>query len=451
MGQEFDVKNLLHLLEENSTEEIKIALDDIHPADIIDALDDYEGDRTLLLSRFPIDMLAAIIEEAEDDDKGELFDLFSKEKKKEIINEMASDELVDLLETMDPEEASDILESLDEEDAQDIKDLMRYHPETAGGIMATEFVAIIDSMTVEETLKYLQVHGEEAESISYLYVLNQDEILQGVVALRDVVTSSFDTHIATLINTNVISVEPDLDQEGVSHIFAKYGFASVPVVDKDNRMLGIVTADDILDVVLEESTDDIEKMAALAHNEGEYLSTGIFKLAKQRIFWLLFLMISATFTGVIIQGYEQELASFVILAAFIPMLMDTGGNAGSQSSTLIIRGMALGEIAARDFFIVFYKELLISIIVGVALAAVNFFRVWIFHHDYMLALTVSGALFFTVILAKTVGSMLPIIARKLKIDPAIMAAPIITTIVDALSLVIYLNLARHIYISALVK
>lgn len=451
MGQEFDVKELLHLLEENSTEEIKNALDDIHPADIIDALDDYEGDRTLLLSRFPIEMLAAIIEEAEDDDKGELFDLFSKEKKKEIINEMASDELVDLLETMDPEEASDILESLDEEDAQDIKDLMRYHPETAGGIMATEFVAIIDSMTVEETLKYLQVHGEEAESISYLYVLNQDEILQGVVALRDVVTSSFDTHIATLINTNVISVEPDLDQEGVSHIFAKYGFASVPVVDKDNRMLGIVTADDILDVVLEESTDDIEKMAALAHNEGEYLSTGIFKLAKQRIFWLLFLMISATFTGVIIQGYEQELASFVILAAFIPMLMDTGGNAGSQSSTLIIRGMALGEIAARDFFIVFYKELLISIIVGVALAAVNFFRVWIFHHDYMLALTVSGALFFTVILAKTVGSMLPIIARKLKIDPAIMAAPIITTIVDALSLVIYLNLARHIYISALVK
>ncbi|HOE91551.1 MAG TPA: magnesium transporter [Candidatus Cloacimonadota bacterium] len=451
MGQEFDVKELLHLLEENSTEEIKNALDDIHPADIIDALDDYEGDRTLLLSRFPIEMLAAIIEEAEDDDKGELFDLFSKEKKKEIINEMASDELVDLLETMDPEEASDILESLDEEDAQDIKDLMRYHPETAGGIMATEFVAIIDSMTVEETLKYLQVHGEEAESISYLYVLNQDEILQGVVALRDVVTSSFDTHITTLINTNVISVEPGLDQEGVSHIFAKYGFASVPVVDKNNRMLGIVTADDILDVVLEESTDDIEKMAALAHNEGEYLSTGVFKLAKQRIFWLLFLMISATFTGVIIQGYEQELASFVILAAFIPMLMDTGGNAGSQSSTLIIRGMALGEIAARDFFIVFYKELLISIIVGVALAAVNFFRVWIFHHDYMLALTVSGALFFTVILAKTVGSMLPIIARKLKIDPAIMAAPIITTIVDALSLVIYLNLARHIYISALVK
>ncbi|HOQ81324.1 MAG TPA: magnesium transporter, partial [Candidatus Cloacimonadota bacterium] len=359
MGQEFDVKELLHLLEENSTEEIKNALDDIHPADIIDALDDYEGDRTLLLSRFPIEMLAAIIEEAEDDDKGELFDLFSKEKKKEIINEMASDELVDLLETMDPEEASDILESLDEEDAQDIKDLMRYHPETAGGIMATEFVAIIDSMTVEETLKYLQVHGEEAESISYLYVLNQDEILQGVVALRDVVTSSFDTHITTLINTNVISVEPGLDQEGVSHIFAKYGFASVPVVDKNNRMLGIVTADDILDVVLEESTDDIEKMAALAHNEGEYLSTGVFKLAKQRIFWLLFLMISATFTGVIIQGYEQELASFVILAAFIPMLMDTGGNAGSQSSTLIIRGMALGEIAARDFFIVFYKELLI--------------------------------------------------------------------------------------------
>ncbi|MCB5250182.1 MAG: magnesium transporter [Candidatus Cloacimonadales bacterium] len=446
MGEDSNVTKLFKLLQENSTNQISKALDDIHPADIIDALDEYEGDRTLLLSRFPIEVLAAIIEEAEDDEKGELFDLFSIEKKKEIVNEMASDELVDLLETMDPEEASDMLDSMDEEDAQDIKELMRYHPETAGGIMATEFVAIVDEMTIEETLKYLQTHGDEAESLSYLYVLNHDEILQGVVSLRDVVTTPFDAQIAPLINTNVISVKPELDQEEVSHIFTKYGFASVPVVDENNKMLGIITADDILDVVLEESTDDIEKMAALSHGEGTYLETGVFKLSKQRMFWLLFLMISATFTGVIIQGYEQELASFVILAAFIPMLMDTGGNAGSQSSTLVIRGMALGEISNKDYLIVLYKELLVSGIVGLVLAFVNFLRVWLFYKDIMLALTVSCALIFTVILAKTVGSMLPILAKKLKIDPAIMAAPIITTIVDAISLIIYLHLAKLLYI-----
>ncbi|MDD3501662.1 MAG: magnesium transporter [Candidatus Cloacimonetes bacterium] len=446
MGEDSNVTKLFKLLQENSTNQISKALDDIHPADIIDALDEYEGDRTLLLSRFTIEVLAAIIEEAEDDEKGELFDLFSIEKKKEIVNEMASDELVDLLETMDPEEASDMLDSMDEEDAQDIKELMRYHPETAGGIMATEFVAIVDEMTIEETLKYLQTHGDEAESLSYLYVLNHDEILQGVVSLRDVVTTPFDAQIAPLINTNVISVKPELDQEEVSHIFTKYGFASVPVVDENNKMLGIITADDILDVVLEESTDDIEKMAALSHGEGTYLETGVFKLSKQRMFWLLFLMISATFTGVIIQGYEQELASFVILAAFIPMLMDTGGNAGSQSSTLVIRGMALGEISNKDYLIVLYKELLVSGIVGLVLAFVNFLRVWLFYKDIMLALTVSCALIFTVILAKTVGSMLPILAKKLKIDPAIMAAPIITTIVDAISLIIYLHLAKLLYI-----
>lgn len=446
MGEDSNVTKLFKLLQENSTNQISKALDDIHPADIIDALDEYEGDRTLLLSRFPIEVLAAIIEEAEDDEKGELFDLFSIEKKKEIVNEMASDELVDLLETMDPEEASDMLDSMDEEDAQDIKELMRYHPETAGGIMATEFVAIVDEMTIEETLKYLQTHGDEAESLSYLYVLNHDEILQGVVSLRDVVTTPFDAQIAPLINTNVISVKPELDQEEVSHIFTKYGFASVPVVDENNKMLGIITADDILDVVLEESTDDIEKMAALSHGEGTYLETGVFKLSKQRMFWLLFLMISATFTEVIIQGYEQELASFVILAAFIPMLMDTGGNAGSQSSTLVIRGMALGEISNKDYLIVLYKELLVSGIVGLVLAFVNFLRVWLFYKDIMLALTVSCALIFTVILAKTVGSMLPILAKKLKIDPAIMAAPIITTIVDAISLIIYLHLAKLLYI-----
>lgn len=448
MGDNLQGANLLQFLIESPADELRASLEDIHPADILDALEEYEGDTILLLSRFPSDVLAAIIEEAEDEDKGEILDLFPDEQKAEIISEMASDELVDLLETMHPDEASELLEALPDEDAQEVLELMRHHPETAGGIMATEFVAIREQMTVKETLEYLQVHGHDAESLSYLYVLDEDDILKGVIALREIVVSSFDEHIGPLINTNVISVRADMDQEEVSRVFAKYGFHSIPVVDENDRMLGIVTADDVFYVVEEETTEDMEKMAALAHSEKDYLDTGIFGLAKQRIFWLLFLMISATFTGVIIQGYQKELASVVILAAFIPMLMDTGGNAGTQVSTLVIRGMALGEIKLKDYFKVLYKELRVSLIVGVVLAVVNFLRVWIFHHDPMLALTVSASLLFTVVLAKLVGCTLPMIARKLKIDPALMASPIITTIVDALSLSVYLYLAKTIYINA---
>jgi len=445
MREKMTGKELLQFLEEHSPQEIKDALEFIHPADILDALEDYEGDQISFLSRLPNDVLATIIEEAEDEDKGEIFDLFSQDQKKEIISEMASDELVDLLETMDEDEAEELIQSLDEEEAQELKTLMNYHPETAGGIMATEFMAINDSMRVKDTLQHLQQYGDEAETLSYLYILDKNGILQGVVSLRDIVINKFETPLKELINPNVITVSPELDQEEVARIFQKYGFASVPVVDASQKMLGIITADDVLDIVVEENTEDFEKMSALAHNEGEYLETGVLGLARRRIVWLLFLMVSATFTGFIIQGYEAALAEMVILAAFIPMLMDTGGNAGAQSATLVIRGMALGEIAIKDFATVLFKELRVSLVVGFALSAVNFLRILLFNRDLMLGVTVSIAMLFTVVVAKIVGCSLPIIARRIKLDPAIMAAPIITTIVDALSLVVYFRLATMIY------
>lgn len=445
MSENLIGKELLEYLASLNSQELIEALESIHPADILDALEDYDGDPILFLSRLPNDVLAAIIEEAEED-KSELFDLFSDEQKKEIISEMASDELVDLLETMDEEEANDLINSLDAEEAEELKTLMQYGPETAGGIMATEFVAVKDDMTVKEVLSYLQKHGEEAETLSYLYILDTDEVLKGVVSLRDIVVSPFNSPIRGMINPNVVSVNPDLDQEEVARIFQKYGFASVPVVDENYRMLGIITADDVLDIVVEENTEDFEKMSALAHNDGEYLETGVLGLARRRIVWLLFLMVSATFTGFIIQGYEHALTEMVILAAFIPMLMDTGGNAGSQSATLIIRGMALGEIAMNDFFRVLFKELRVSLVVGFALSTVNFLRILLFNRDIMLGITVSAAMLFTIIVAKLVGCSLPIIARRIKLDPAIMAAPIITTIVDVLSLVVYFRLATLVYI-----
>ncbi|MDZ4121369.1 MAG: magnesium transporter [Candidatus Cloacimonadaceae bacterium] len=446
MSQTLKGTELLQFLQDQKPEDLSKVLEDIHPADILDALEVYDGDPIQFLSQLPTDVLAAIIEEAEEEDKTELFDLFSMDQKKEIIGEMASDELADLLGNIDPEEANDLIDSMDDEDAKEVIELLQYHPETAGGIMATEFVAITDNMTVRQTLEYLQENGDEAESLSYLYVLDQNHALRGVVSLRDIVVSRFDEAIDKNINTHVITVTPEVDQEEVGRIVKKYGFSSIPVVDANHKMLGIITADDVLDIVVDENTEDFEKMAALAHNEAEYLETGVFGLARRRLFWLLFLMVSATFTSFIIQGYEHSLASVVILAAFIPMLMDTGGNAGSQSATLIIRGMALGEIAIKDYMVVFFKEFRVSLIVGFALAVVNFFRIWAFNRDVALAFTVSAALLFTIVLAKAVGCTLPMVARKLKIDPAIMAAPIITTIVDALSLIVYFKLAGMFYI-----
>lgn len=439
--------DLLQFLMDQSSEEVQKAMEHIHPADILEALEECEGDPFSYLVQMPPDVLAAIIDEAEDEDKGKLFELFSEETKKDIASEMASDELVDMLESMEPHEVDQLLEGMEEERAKELKDLLKYDSETAGGIMTTEFVSITTQMTVGDTLKYLQKHGEEAESLNYLYILDPQDILKGVVALRDIVVQPFDHPLTDMINPNVISVPYNMDQEEVARIFQKYGFASIPVIDENHKMLGIITADDVLDIVVDESTEDFERMSALAHNEAEYLETSVFGLARRRIFWLLFLMISATFTGIIIQGYEDALAQVVILMAFVPMLMDTGGNAGSQSATLVIRGIALGEITMSDFFSVFYKELRVSTIVGVILAAVNMLRIWLFNSgDWLLGLTVSLAMFFTVMVANLVGCTLPLLARKLKLDPAIMASPIITTIVDALALIVYFRLATMLYI-----
>ncbi len=437
---------LLQFLVEKSPEEVAKALEHIHPADILDALEDYEGDPFIFLVRMPNDVLAAILDEAEEDDKGKLLDLFPSHQKTDIMSEMASDELADLLGNLDPEEAAELIHSMDEEKASQLKNLLKYDPETAGGIMATEFVSISTLMNVEDTLKYLQIHGEDAETLNYLYILNPEGVLKGVVALRDIVVRPFNEPLTDLINPNVISVPLEMDQEEVGHIFQKYGFSSIPVVDEEQRMMGIITADDMMEVIVEESTEDFERMGALAHNEGDYLETGVFGLARRRIFWLFFLMISATFTGMIIERYEAALAQVVVLMAFVPMLMDTGGNAGSQSSTLIIRGMALGKIDFKDFFAVLSKEIRVSAVVGVMLGAVNMLRIWLMKGDWMLGITVSLAMFATVMAANLVGCTLPLLARKIKVDPAIMAAPVITTIVDALALIVYFWLATKLYI-----
>ena len=445
MARDLTTSDVIQILSSYSAEHLKDLIVDIHPVDILEAILDYEGDKRELINKLSLNTVVEILERADDEDKHLIYDLLSVSQQKQILREMASDELVDFLESVDPEKADTIFKQLDKEDSAEVKRLMGYGPESAGGIMATEFIVVKGDMTVWDVLHLLQKEGKEAETTNTLYVLDDDGILIGVVSLNDIVVNNFNTKIADIMNEQVIGVKTDVDQEEVGRIFQKYGFASVPVVDHHNRMQGIITSDDIMDVLREENTEDFEKMAALIHNEAEYLDSSVINLAKKRITWLLVLMISATFTGLIIRGFEDALTSVVLLAAFIPMLMDTGGNAGAQSATLIIRGMALGEVTIKDFYPVLYKEFRVSIIVGLMLAAINFARIMVLDRvGILISITVSISLFFTVVIAKAVGCVLPLVAKSLKVDPAIMAAPIITTIVDALSLIVYFSLATVI-------
>lgn len=445
MEKELATKDLIQILSSYSAEHLKELIVDIHPVDILEAILEYEGDKRELINKLSLNTVVEVLERADDEDKYNLYSLLSESQQKQILREMASDELVDFLESVEPEKADSIFKKLDKDDAAEVKRLMGYGPESAGGIMATEYMVVKGEMTVWDVLHLLQKEGKEAETINMLYVLNENEVLVGVVSLNDIVVSNFNTRISDIMNEKVISVRTDLDQEEVGRIFQRYGFNSIPVVDYQDRLQGVITSDDIMEVLREENTEDFEKMAALIHNEEEYLETSVLNLAKKRLTWLLFLMISATFTGLIIQGFEDALTSVVLLAAFIPMLMDTGGNAGAQSATLIIRGMAIGEVTTKDFYQVLFKEFRVSIIVGLMLAAINFGRIMLLDRTgVLLALTVSIALFFTIVIAKAVGCILPIIAKSFKVDPAIMAAPIITTIVDALSLIIYFTLATAI-------
>jgi magnesium transporter len=308
--------------------------------------------------------------------------------------------------------------------------------------MTIEYVDLKKEMTVKQAIQYIKKIGIDKETINTCYVINSNRILEGVISLRQLILSDESTIVKDIMDTDVISVNTHEDQEDAAYLFKKYDYYVIPVVDNEKRLVGIITVDDILDVIDQEATEDIHKMAAIQPSEKEYLRTSNWVLAKNRIPWLLILMISATLTGGIIERYEHALQSLMILTSFIPMIMDTGGNSGSQSSALVIRGLALEELYPSDLLKVLWKELRVSAIVGITLSFVNFLRIYFLGKtDILVALTVSFTLFLTVILAKVVGGVLPMVAKKLKLDPAIMAGPLITTIIDAVALLIYFSTA----------
>lgn len=373
-----------------------------------------------------------------------LVDLFTQSELKEVIDSLYMDDTVDLLEDLPANIVKRILASVDPQKRNIINKLCKYPEDSAGSIMTIEYVSLRKDMTVQEALNHIKATGIHKETIYTCYVLENKKLL-GIVSAKSLITSNRDTKIEKLMNKNIISVQTHTDQEEVAKLFRKYDLIAMPVLDSENCFVGIVTFDDVMDVMIDETNEDISKMAAIEPNEKGYFETTIWQHAKHRIMWLLILMFSATITGSIITRYENAFQAVPLLVSFIPMLMDTGGNCGSQSSTLIIRGLALGDIKFKDLFRVIFKEFRISLIVGAILAVANGLRIFIQYQNPQIAIVVALSLAVVVILSKFIGCVLPLFANKVGLDPAIMASPLITTIVDTCSILVYFNIAVHIF------
>lgn len=373
-----------------------------------------------------------------------LVDLFTQSELKEVIDSIYMDDTVDLLEDLPANLVKRILASVDPQKRNIINKLCKYPEDSAGSIMTIEYVSLRKEMTVQEALDHIKATGIHKETIYTCYVLENKKLL-GIVSAKSLITSNRDTKIEKLMNKNIISVQTHTDQEEVAKLFRKYDLIAMPVLDSENCFVGIVTFDDVMDVMIDETNEDISKMAAIEPNEKGYFETTVWQHAKHRIMWLLILMFSATITGSIITRYENAFQAVPLLVSFIPMLMDTGGNCGSQSSTLIIRGLALGDIKFKDLFRVIFKEFRISLIVGAILAVANGLRIFIQYQNPQIAIVVALSLAVVVILSKFIGCILPLFANKVGLDPAIMASPLITTIVDTCSILVYFNIAVHIF------
>lgn len=424
----------------NAREKI-LELNPVHISDIIECLDISEA--ILVFRMLPKDMAVDVFNYLETDFQTNIITGITDKEIKHIIEEIYFDDMIDLLEEMPANVVKKILKYSNVEERKLINEFLNYPEDSAGSLMTIEYVDLKKDMTVREALQHIKDTGVNKETIYTCYVIDKQRKLEGIISLRKLILSDYDLLVEDIMKTDIVFVNTNSDQEYVANVFKKYDLLVMPVVDNENRLTGIITIDDIMDVIDQETTEDFQKMAAMAPSEEKYLDTSVWTLAKNRLTWLVILMVSATFTGNIIKSFEDVLQSVVVLTAFIPMLMDTGGNAGSQSATLIIRSIALGEVQGKDILKVIWKELRVSLIVGFSLSLINFARIYYLEKTpFEVSLTVCITLFFTVILSKIVGAILPIIAKKIKVDPAIMASPLITTIVDATSLIVYFSVAK---------
>ena len=443
---------IFDLISEKKYTKLRSLLSEMNPADIAPIFDEIEQKELPVVFRIlPKEFAAEIFVEMESDKQQLLIESFADAEIREVFEELFMDDAVDIIDEMPANVAKRILKQADAQTRKLINKLLAYPDDSAGSIMTTEYVNLKKDMTVEEAFNKIRTVGVDTELIYTCYVTDRSRRLLGLVTVKDLLLNQMDTAIADIMDENVIFSNTLDDKEQVAGQFEKYDLVALPVVDNENRLVGIVTVDDAIDVIQEEATEDIEKMAAILPSDKPYFKTGVFSTFKARIPWLMLLMISATLTGAIISSFEEKLTLFPALIAFIPMLMDTAGNCGSQASVTVIRAISLGDIRFKDIFKVIWKEIRVAFVCGVALCAVNFVKLYLFDHLVMGSFDVGRqfleigivcmTLFFTIQVAKIVGCTLPILAKKLGFDPAVMASPFITTTVDAISLSIYFTLA----------
>lgn len=435
---------LTDLLRKRDFKAVRSILEVMYTVDIAALLAELDDKEMILAFRLIEKAKAAeVFAEMSSSMQAYLVEMFTEKELKELLDELYMDDTVDLLEELPANLVTRILEQVDREKRAQINTILNYPEDSAGSIMTTEYVDLRRTTTVREAMEHIKQTGIHKETIYTCYVLENRKLI-GIVSAKDLMTMDDDLTMDELMEKEIISVTTHTDQEEAVRLLSRYNLLSLPVLDQQGYMVGIVTIDDAMDVLVDETTEDMEIMNALSPSEQPYFETGVFRHAKNRIVWLLFLMLSATLTQTIIAHYEAAFTAVPLLVSFIPMLTDTGGNCGSQSSTLIIRGLALDEIHFGDIFRVVFKEFRVAILVGTALAVVNGVYMVIRYRDPMLALLVSISLVATILIAKMIGCVLPLFAKKLHMDPAIMAAPLITTIVDVCSIMVYFQVATHL-------
>ena len=440
---DFGVEEIRELLRKGQYTSLRKIIEELNDADIADYMEEMEEEEVIKIFRIlPKDTAADVFSYLEIDRQQSIITSLSDKDAARIIDNMMSDDAKELMEEM-PANVKRLIANTSADTRKAINHLMRYPEDSAGSIMTVEYVDLKEHYTVAHAIDRIRKVGLDSETINICYVLDYKRTLVGTVALRYLLLSDPDAVIGDMMHRNVVSLHTLMDQEEVARQFKKYEFTAMPVVDNEDRLVGIITMDDVVDILEEETTEDIEKMAAVMPSDKPYLRMTVFDAYKKRIPWLLLLMISATFTGKIITAFENELQRYVVLTAFIPMLMDTGGNAGGQASAIIIRGISLEEIEFGDWLKVIWKEIRTAVLCGLTLSVCNFARLMIFDQvGVQVAFVVCITLLMAVIVAKMVGSTLPMLAKKIGLDPAVMASPFITTIVDAISLLIYFRVAE---------
>ena len=439
MSHRLNEKELIDFLINENIEEINKLIQFIHPTDILVAIRLYDGAKINLLKKLSPNVIADIIDDAEDEEKYDLLSIHSNIMQKKIIHEMSSDELVDLLEAVTNDEAKSIMIKMNKEDADEVNNLLTYPPDSAGGIMATEFISVKENMTIGETLHYLQKEATEAETSYYIYVVGENALLKGVISLKDIVLSNFDVKISDIMNSTAMSVPVDMDQEEVGHIFEKYGFLTMPVVNEDMHILGIITADDIMEILSDEHTEDLYRLAGL--KEDEKVTGSLKDSVSSRLPWLFVNLITAILAAATVSIFEGTIQKVVALAVFMPIVAGMGGNAGTQTLTIIIRSIALGEIDAKNSKKILLKEFGVGLCTGVSVGAAVALLGYFWEKNIIFGLVIGLSMVLNMMAATISGFTVPVILKKLNIDPALASAVFVTTVTDVLGFFFFLGLA----------